>query len=493
MKRIPLAAAFWTMCGTAAAEGAPQAAIELYVDTATRQIFAEPGPGRQRLGKFVQASEEVAPAGSAVAGTASSAAAPAVSPASAAAPASASASASGASVAAASHGAPVASKAGSSSSKAWYDKLSLRGYIQMRYNQGLDDGAKDLKSPGDRFIGRDQGFGIRRARVVISGDVSDKMSIYIQPDLASTPSGSSTTHFAQLRDAYADLWLNKEKTWRIRAGQSKIPYGWEDLQSSQNRLALDRADALNSGVRDERDLGVFAYWSPAVAKERFSYLQKSGLKGSGDYGMFGIGVYNGQGANRPDRNDQLHTVVHFSYPFKFANGQYLEVGADAYTGRYVVSTGAATINGATFTPRVDAPEEGSVDRRVAAHVVYFPQPFGFQAEWTVGKGPELDVARRIIRTKSLRGGYAQVMYKFDGEFGSLMPYTKWQTYRGASKFDTNAPKMKVDELEAGVEWQPSSAVELAVAFANMRRTDVSAAPYAMAKGKLLRVQLQVNY
>nr|WP_063572722.1 hypothetical protein [Luteibacter rhizovicinus] len=54
MKRFPLAAAFWTMCGTAAAEGAPQEAIELYVDTTTRQLFAEPGPGRQRLGKFAQ-------------------------------------------------------------------------------------------------------------------------------------------------------------------------------------------------------------------------------------------------------------------------------------------------------------------------------------------------------------------------------------------------------------------------------------------------------
>ncbi|MGF6709551.1 hypothetical protein QFZ41_000515 [Luteibacter sp. W1I16] len=475
MKRLPLAAAFWTMCGTAVAEGAPQAAIELYVDTNTRQIFAEPGPGRQRLGRFVQASDETAPAASVATGTAAPAATGTPGTATSSSPA------------------VAAAKPASSSAKAWYEKIGIRGYVQMRYNQELGEDAKDLKSPGDRFIGREQGFGIRRARVVISGDVTDNMSIYIQPDLASTPSGSSTTNFAQLRDAYADLWLTKDKTWRIRAGQSKIPYGWEDLQSSQNRLALDRADALNSGVRDERDLGVFAYWSPTVAKERFAYLQKSGLKGSGDYGVIGFGVYNGQGANRPDRNDQLHSVVHFSYPFKFANGQYLEVGADAYSGRYKVSTGSATIDGRTFTPGVDAPEAGSTDRRVAAHVVYYPQPFGFQAEWTVGKGPELDIARRTVRTKSLRGGYAQVMYKFDGGFGSLMPYAKWQTYRGASKFDTNAPRMEVDELEAGIEWQPSNAIELAVAYANMRRTDVSAAPYRKIDGQLLRVQLQVNY
>jgi hypothetical protein len=470
MKKFPLAAAFWTMCGTAVAEGAPQEAIELYVDTTTRQLFAEPGPGRQRLGKFAQVTDTPAPV-AAVAPASTGAMAPASAPAQTVAGA----------------------RPASPGTKAWYDKISLRGYVQMRYNQEVGGDAKDLKSPGDRYIGREQGFGIRRARVVISGDVTDNMSIYIQPDLASTPTGSSTGNFAQLRDAYADLWLDKDKTFRIRAGQSKIPYGWEDLQSSQNRLALDRSDALNSAVRDERDLGVFFYWTPKEIKERYAYLVKSGLKGSGDYGVFGVGVYNGQGANRPDRNDQLHSVIHFSYPFKFANGQYLEVGADAYSGRYKVTTGSASIGGATFTPTVDAPVAGSTDRRVAAHVVYYPQPFGFQAEWTVGQGPELDVARRTIRTRSLRGGYAQVMYKFDGGYGSLMPYAKWQTYRGAAKFDTNAPKMQVDELEAGVEWQPSNAVELAVAWANMRRTDVSAAPYRRIDGQLLRVQLQVNY
>ncbi|MDF3981451.1 porin [Luteibacter sp. PPL201] len=462
MKHVPLAAAFWTMCGAAAAEGAPQAAIELYVDTATRQIYAEPGPGRQRLGRFVQASDAPPPA---------------VAP------------------------APVTSERAVAATttvstppvRHWYDRIGIRGYVQMRYNHELGGDAKDLKSPGDRYIGRDQGFGIRRARVVISGDVTDRMSIYIQPDLASTPSGSTTGNFAQLRDAYADVWLDAGKTWRIRAGQSKIPFGWEDLQSSQNRIALDRADALNSAVRDERDLGVFLYWSPKDVKERFAYLQKSGLKGSGDYGMVGIGVYNGQGANRPDRNDQLHSVVHFSYPFKLANGQYLEVGADAYTGRFKVSTASVTLGGRTFTPGVDASEAGSTDRRVAAHVVYYPQPFGFQAEWTVGKGPQLDVGRRLVRTRSLRGGYAQLMYRFEGEQGIVIPYAKWQTYRGGSKFDTNAPAMRVDELEAGVEWQPSNAVELAVAFANMRRTDVGAAPYRRIDGRLLRVQLQVNY
>jgi hypothetical protein len=85
------------------------------------------------------------------------------------------------------------------------------------------------------------------------------------------------------------------------------------------------------------------------------------------------------------------------------------------------------------------------------------------------------------------------MYKMDGSYGSLIPYVKWQTFRGASKFDTNAPSFLLDETEVGMEWRPSSALEIAVAYANMRRSNLTAAPYARVKGDLLRMQLQINY
>ena len=34
--------------------------------------------------------------------------------------------------------------------------------------------------------------------------------------------------------------------------------------------------------------------------------------------------------------------------------------------------------------------DGIVDKRAAATFVYYPQPLGFQAEWTVGRGPGLN-------------------------------------------------------------------------------------------------------
>jgi hypothetical protein len=57
-------------------------------------------------------------------------------------------------------------------SKAWYEKLSLRGYTQMRYNGFLsgDDtapaGESRLRSPHDSSISDRGGFSLRRARLV---------------------------------------------------------------------------------------------------------------------------------------------------------------------------------------------------------------------------------------------------------------------------------------------------------------------------------------
>src|SRR5690606_8518083 len=168
----------------------------------------------------------------------------------------------------------------------------------------------DDQSLGDA----DKNFLIRRARIVLQGDVGERLSFYIQPDLAS--SASSTGNVFQMRDAYGDVYLSTDRAHRIRIGQSKVPYGWENLQSSSNRLALDRNDALNSAVRDERDLGVFYYYTPSDVQARFGAINSQGLKHSGNYGMFGFGVYNGQGDNRGDRHGDMPSVDRQHYPIR---------------------------------------------------------------------------------------------------------------------------------------------------------------------------------
>ena len=379
---------------------------------------------------------------------------------------------------------------GEKKAKAWYERIHLRGYSQFRYNRLPSFRVNDelVNDQGDRFLGKNNGFGIRRARIVLYGDVHDRVSIYLQPDFASVI--GDQYNVTLMRDWYADIFLDAKKEFRLRVGQSKVPFGFENLQSSQNRLALDRNDAINSALKDERDLGVFFYWAPDEIRKRFKYLVDSNLKGSGDYGVVGLGVFNGQTANRAERNDTPHGVVRFTWPFLFGS-QYVEAGVGGYYGRFNLS--ASPRDGA---PYALARGDDLVDARAIVSLVIYPQPLGLMAEYNVGRGPALGegpVEGLLIDSRRLRGGYAQLMYKLDGVLGvSLIPYVRGTLYEGGKKFETNAPRYDVRELEMGAEWQLNKALELTGTYLISDRTS-SRYPYIQQRGHVTRVQLQVNY
>ena len=369
--------------------------------------------------------------------------------------------------------------------KAWYEILSIRGYAQIRYNRLLETNP-DLKCDQcDRSLGENGGLFLRRARLIFSGNVHERVFIYIQPDIASSAS-STSLNFFQIRDAYFDIAVDKDKEFRFRLGQSKIPYGFENMQSSSNRLTLDRNDALNSAIANERDLGVFFYYAPADIRKRFEELTSLGLKGSGDYGVVGFGVYNGQTANKPEANDNLHTVARVSYPFKLSSGQFIEPGIQAYTGRYTV-----TADQVSSGVKVDRSYQ---DKRVAASLTVYPQPLGFQAEYNIGKGPEYDAATKTIKVKDLQGGYAQAMYMMKLGSHTVIPFLKLQYYDGGKKHERDAAGHLVYQTEIGAEWQLIKNFELTGVYSIEDRTVMNAAnPSNNQHGSRLRLQAQFNF
>jgi hypothetical protein len=374
--------------------------------------------------------------------------------------------------------------------KAWYELISLRGYAQVRYNRLLETNPNLKCDQCDKSLGDGGGLFLRRGRLVFSGQVSDRLYIYIQPDFASSVS-SNALNFFQLRDAYFDVSLDKQKEYRFRVGQSKIPYGFENLQSSSNRLALDRNDGLNSAIANERDLGIFFYWTPREIQERFKMLTDAGLKGTGDYGMFGIGIYNGQTANKPEANKTQHLVTRFTYPLLAGGKQIIEPGIQAYTGKYVVTPDQLSSGVGIAEKQL---KEGFADQRVAASLVVYPQPFGFQAEYNVGRGPEFNPETNSIEVKPLHGGYAQAMYR--REIGSqvLIPFVKVQHYDGAKKHERDAPGYTVYETEIGVEWLVHKSVELTADYSIGDRTIRNAQNFDNRQnGSRLRLQAQFNF
>ena len=375
-----------------------------------------------------------------------------------------------------------------STEKKWYDKISFRGYTQVRYQLFQDYDDSGFNVPADRSVGEDQTFTIRRSRFVFSGDVTDHLYLYAQLDAAG--SLSSDLDFAvQARDLYADISLDKDKEYRFRVGQSKVPFGWVNLQSSQNRLAFERPDAINSAAEGERDIGLFFMWAPKQARDHFKELVSKGLKGSGDYGVVAVGAYSGQGLNRSDRNNETHFLARASYPFKLAGGQFVEAGVQAYTGRFVVSTGA--IDGTT-----PAADPGGVrDDRVGATFVWYPQPFGVEAEWNVGRGPQLGSDLTRIDDEFLHGGYVQISYRIEEPtLGVLFPFARWHYYDGGRKFARNAPASLVNEVDVGLEWSPWPEVEVTAMYTHtLDRTNSRTAPYEESQGDRFGFQVQFNY
>ncbi len=373
----------------------------------------------------------------------------------------------------------------------WYERLSLGGYTQFRVSEVLAQNGPDLDVPNDRSVRDNEVFTIRRGRLKVSGDVSEHLFVYLQTDFNASVGGSTSA--LQMRDLYADISLDAKQEWRLRFGESKVPYGFVNLQSSQNRTALERADAWNSAVENERDFGVYLMWAPDEVRKRFKDLVKSGLKGSGDYGVVALGAYGGQGPNTSDENSQPHVVGRVTWPFQLENGQFFEVGAQSYWGRFVADTSEIDLGAGLVTP--EQPSNGANDYRSGLSFVWFPQPFGLDVEWNVGAGPELTSSGDRIESRFLHGGYVQLSYRRETSFGEWIPFTRWNYYAGGRKFGTNAPKESVNEIDLGIEYAPWKEIELVLSYTHsFERTNTRTAPYDdTTDAERIGAQVQWNY
>jgi hypothetical protein len=381
---------------------------------------------------------------------------------------------------------PSASRAQDSvaTKRPWYDRLTFRGYAQFRYNRLLETNDQLKCSTCDRSIGANGGFFLRRARLAITGEANDHITVSIQPDFSSEVGGKENT--LVLRQYFADIYLDGARTFRARIGQSEVPTGFEALQSSSRRAPLDRSDAIESSAPGEQELGVFFYWTPVAAKRRFSHLANGRFKGTGDYGTVGLGVFNGQGANRPEMNNSPHIIARVAYPFP-VRGQDIEVDVHAFTGTYTIATGqrATGVGGGN----------DFADRRVGGSFILFPQPLGVQAEWTIGRGPQYDSLTNSIEDQPLRGGYAMMSYAWSGP-GShrLVAYARAQYFTGSFKTDPDARSSVVHEYEPGVEWTLDEGLELTAGYAISERLyRDSAARDNHQRGRFLRLQAQVSF
>ncbi|NME67406.1 porin [Flammeovirga aprica] len=373
----------------------------------------------------------------------------------------------------------------------WTDRIKVSGYIQARYN-GLFETNPDLSVPQmDKNWGADKGISLRRVRLKVSGWLLDNVYVYMQADFAGSPT---------LRDAYMDLYFDHHKSTWVRVGQSKVPFGFENMQSSQFRLPLDRSDPINSALPNERDLMAVLYHTPQKVRKVYEYMKENNLKHSGNYGTFALGAFNGQGINQPDKNANLHMVARASWPFQFANNQIMELSVHGYAGQYVLPNASQDLNtevdnGNGEMTLVSATGHNFKDARVGGTFVWYPQPIGFQAEYNYGVGPEYDPASELVKEKNLHGGYAMLYGKIHYKNHTFFPFSRYLYYHGGKKFEADARAYRVNDLEIGVEWQPNPAYEIVAMYviADRSTADHGTREFVDQAGNLLRIQMQINF
>jgi hypothetical protein len=167
-----------------------------------------------------------------------------------------------------------------------------------------------------------------------------------------------------------------------------------------------------------------------------------------------------------------------------------EAGIMGYTGRFRVNN---TL-GASAIANANNSTDGFKDRRAAATFIMYPQPWGIEAEWTSGQGPQLNDARTRIEDGNLNGGYIMVNYRHKyGQESEMIPYVRWNYFDGARKFGANAYKMCVNEMDFGFEWQWRKEVELQLQYTLADERSNGDGTAIIAGSRRLALQLQFNY
>jgi hypothetical protein len=207
-------------------------------------------------------------------------------------------------------------------------------------------------------VGPESNIFTRRARIEARGQISENVSVYIQPSFeggrnlsnlvttcTGTPLVCRTTGRSglRLRDAWIDVRFSPESAkgaLYLRAGQEKRPYSRYELTSSNNLPSIERGAGQGLVPRASNDLfGSNGFLSHDVgASVRYEYkLDDTRLV------TLKLGAYNGQGESLNDVNNKK------SFGARATAGIYskLDIGGSWFAHDGIVTVGTAPDS--TFT------------------------------------------------------------------------------------------------------------------------------------------------
>ena len=312
---------------------------------------------------------------------------------------------------------------------AWVKNIKFSGYGMLQY-QGQDkDGAHS------------NSFNLRLARFILDGKIGEfDWRAQIQGTNAKGP-GEPTV---QLVDLYAE-WV-KHKEFKIRAGQFKraftfenpthpVTQGWRSYADVINRLSGfgDRAGEKSSGGRD---IGV------QFAGDILPNTNGRALL------HYQIGVYNGEGINRSDKNNQKDIIGGiWVMPIKG-----VRIGAFGWKGSH----------GGMVTK--DGTDENVPLNRYCLSAEYDKNEYTFRAEYIHSQGWGTGIIGNNTINYAL-GDKADGWYMF-----GIVPLVKsklhakarYQTYRVSKEWSSS-----VNQVECGLNYFFTKNLELHLEYSHV--------------------------
>ncbi|MFA6954644.1 MAG: porin [Thermoanaerobaculia bacterium] len=169
---------------------------------------------------------------------------------------------------------PVVTPAGKSA------KLQFGGFVQVQGEAG--------DAVTGRFIDENDRIFVRRARIGMGGNFTEKVDYRLEGEFAGSL-GASSAMRAQMTDGYITFLTSP--ALMIRAGQFKTPYGYEQLYSDTKLMTPERS-TVNDFLTVGRQLGV--QLAGDLASKRVGYA---------------IGAFNGNASNTSVNDDDSFMIA----------------------------------------------------------------------------------------------------------------------------------------------------------------------------------------
>ena len=195
-------------------------------------------------------------------------------------------------------------------------RLLVSGFAQARFtNVG--------SQTGDRTAGNVTDFQVTRFRPRLTYQMDPKHFQAVVMMNASTRSGAAASITA--RDAYLQYDNGGPIGYSMRAGQQKIPYGYELFREGDEvRPLLERARVYPTLFPDERDIGLTVATTPK----------------SPHMPIVSLGVVNGDGINRTDGDKAKNFAGNVIVPLGSRN----VLGGSVYSGTSTATVGGKLIS-----------------------------------------------------------------------------------------------------------------------------------------------------